>query len=58
MSDEFVEEIHAVRSQIAKECDHDLEKIGVYFMELQKRFPERLIRHVPQTEAETAKTWE
>lgn len=58
MSDEFVDEIHAVRSQIAKECDHDFEKIGAYFMELQKRFPDRLIRQVPQTEPEIAKTCE
>ena len=55
MSDEFVEEIHEVRRRIAEECDHDLNKIGAYFMELQKRFPERLINKIPQTEAETAK---
>jgi len=58
MSDEFVEEIHAIRIQIAEECDHDLAKIGAYFMELQKRFPERLIRHVPQTEPKTTETRE
>jgi hypothetical protein len=58
MSDEFVEEIHVVRRQIAEECDHDLEKIGVYFMELQKRFPDRLIRQVAQAEPETANTRE
>jgi hypothetical protein len=58
MSDEFVEEIHEIRRRIAEECDHDLKKIGDYFMQLQQRFPERLIRNVPRTEPETAETQE
>ena len=55
MSDEFVEEIHEIRRHISEECNNDLNKIGEYFMELQKRFPDRLIRHIPQTEPETTK---
>ena len=43
MTDEFVEEIHEVRRRIAEECDHDMKKIGAFFVELQRRFPERLI---------------
>jgi hypothetical protein len=54
MSDTFVEEIHAIRREIAEECDHDLKKIGEYFMELQKRFPQRLVRPVRRAKSEAA----
>jgi hypothetical protein len=56
MSDEFVEEIHEVRRRIAEECDHDMKKIGEFFMELQKRFPERLINKISQVEHDSIKT--
>jgi hypothetical protein len=52
MSDVSVEEIHDVRRRIAEECDHDLNKIGKYFMDLQKPFPERPTRHKPQTKTD------
>jgi hypothetical protein len=55
MSDEFVEEIHEVRRRIAEECDYDLEKIGEYFIELQKRFPERLVNKISQVEHDSIK---
>ena len=51
MSDEFVEEIHAIRRQIAEECGHDIEKIGDYFMKLQQEHPEKLVREVPKRES-------
>ena len=54
MSDEFVEEIHAIRRQIAEECGHDIEKIGESFMKWQEEHPEHLIREV--TKRESAKT--
>jgi hypothetical protein len=50
MSDEFVEEIHAIRRQIAEECGHDIEKIGDYFMKWQEEHPENLVREVPKRE--------
>jgi hypothetical protein len=52
MIDEFVEEIHAIRREIAKECGHDIYKIGEYFMRLQEQHPELLVREVPKTEPE------
>ena len=55
MSDEFVEEIHEVRRRIAEECDHDMRKIGELFMELQRRFPERLINKISQVEHDSIK---
>ena len=55
MSDEYVEEIHEVRRRIAEECDHDMGKIGEYFIELQKRFPERLINKISQVEHDSIK---
>jgi hypothetical protein len=39
MTDSIVEEIHAIRGKIAEECDHDIQKIGQYFMEWQKNTP-------------------
>jgi hypothetical protein len=55
MSDEFVEEIHAIRREIAEECGHDIEKICDYFMKLQEEHPEHLVSEVRKREsAETA----
>jgi hypothetical protein len=51
MSDEFVEEIHAIRRQIAEECDHDINKICDYFMKWQEEHPENLVREVPKRES-------
>jgi hypothetical protein len=50
MSDAIVEEIHAIRKKIAEECDHDIQKIGEYFMQWQKTHPELLVRNMPKAE--------
>ena len=36
--DPIVEEVHAIRAQIAAECDHDFHKISERAKEFQKRF--------------------
>jgi hypothetical protein len=48
MNDPLVEEIHAIRKEIAEQCDHDIEKIGRYFMQWQKEHPELLVRKTPK----------
>ena len=54
--DEFVEEIHKIRKQIAEECDNDFQKIGERLMRLQEQHPERLVNEVPKTEPEPQQT--
>jgi hypothetical protein len=51
--DEFVEEIHEIRKQIAEECDFDFQKIGEGLMRLQQQHPEWLVTEVPATEPES-----
>jgi hypothetical protein len=41
--DPIVEEIHAVREEIARECDYDIEKIVARLKEKEKENPERLV---------------
>jgi len=36
--DPIVEEVHAIRAQIAAECDYDFDKISDRAIETQKRF--------------------
>ncbi len=50
MVDNIVEEIHAIRRKIAEQCDNDMQKIGEYFMQLQKEHPENLVSKVPKEE--------
>ncbi|MGA2259460.1 MAG: hypothetical protein ABSG53_32700 [Thermoguttaceae bacterium] len=52
MSDEFVEEIHAIRRSLAEECGNDMHRIAEYFRRLEAEHPERLIYEVPKTEPE------
>ena len=40
--DPIVEEVHAIRAQIAAECDHDFHKISERAKEFQKRFAGRI----------------
>ena len=35
--DPIVEEVHAIRAQIAAECDHDFDKISERAIEVEKR---------------------
>jgi hypothetical protein len=54
MSDQIVEEIHAIRRKTCEECDFDLKELGKYYMRLQDEDPANLIVEVPTTEAESA----
>ena len=56
MSDEFVEEIHAIRKQIVEECDNDFKKLAERFTRLQEQHPERLVFEVPKTKPEPQQT--
>jgi hypothetical protein len=51
MKDPIVKEIHAIRNTIAEECNHDIQKIGQYFIEWQKKYPELLVREVKTAKA-------
>ena len=48
MVDKFVEEIHAVRKKICEECDYDFQKLGEYYMRIQKESSERFVTEVPK----------
>jgi hypothetical protein len=41
--DPIVEELHAIRDQIARKFDYDLDRIVDYFMEKQSKHPELLV---------------
>ena len=56
MSDEFVEEVHEIRKQIADECDNDFRKLAERFIRLQEEHPEQLVFEVPKTEPEPQQT--
>jgi hypothetical protein len=45
--DPIVEEIHAIRAQIAEECGFDLQKIVARLQEKQLAHKDRLIQKVP-----------
>jgi hypothetical protein len=51
-SDEVVEEVHAIRKQIAEEFNYDFQKLGDHLIRLQAQHPERLVHAVPKTEPE------
>lgn len=52
MTDEIVEEVHAIRRRICEEFHYDYREIGRHLMQLQAEHPERLVREVPKAEAE------
>jgi hypothetical protein len=41
-NDPLVKEVHAIRAQIAEECDHDFHKISERAKEFQKRFASQI----------------
>jgi len=41
--DPIVEEIHAIRRQIAKECGHDLHRVFALLKEGEAEHPERVV---------------
>jgi hypothetical protein len=49
-SDPVIDEIREIRHRISAQCGHDPAKLVAYYMELQKRYQDRLI--------DTAKTSE
>jgi len=51
--DEIVEEVHAIRKEIAEEFNYDFEKLGEHLMRLQEQHPESLVSEVPKTEPES-----
>jgi len=53
MNDPVIEKIREVRHQISEEHNHDPEKVVAYYVELQKRFSERLLEP-SQTEEDDA----
>ncbi len=42
-SDPVIDEVRQVRHRISEQCGHDPERLVAYYMELQKRFRDRLI---------------
>jgi len=54
--DEIIEEIHAVRKQIAKECGYDFKRLLERYKRLQAEHPEDLVDEVPKTEPEAQQT--
>jgi hypothetical protein len=55
--DEIIEEIHAVRKQIAKECGYDFKKLVEHYKKLQAEHPERLVTEVPRGDPEPLPKW-
>jgi hypothetical protein len=56
MTDEIIEEIHAVRRKIAEECDYDFKKLVAHYERLQAEHPEDLVYEVPKSDPEEAPT--
>lgn len=54
--DEIVEEVHAIRKEIAEEFNYDFKKLGDHLMRLQEQHPELLVSEVPKPEPEPQKT--
>jgi hypothetical protein len=42
-NDPVIDEIRAIRHQISERCDHDPAKLVAYYIELQKKFADRMI---------------
>jgi uncharacterized protein YecA (UPF0149 family) len=42
-ADDVIEEIREIRRQMWAEFDYDLEKMAAYFMELDKKYADRLV---------------
>jgi hypothetical protein len=51
--DPIIDEIRRVRHRISEECGHDPKTLVEYFMKLQERYKDRLIK--PHAESGTAK---
>lgn len=51
-SDPTLDHIRRVRHEISAEFDHDPQKIVEYYMRLQERHRDRLVRPAQSTEAE------
>ena len=54
MSDEYIDEINAIREEMMEECGHDLKKLGELIKRSQEEDPENLVAEVPRTEPEPA----
>jgi hypothetical protein len=50
MTDEIVEEVHAVRKRIWEECGGDFKKLVEQLIQSQEQQPERLVHEVPATD--------
>jgi hypothetical protein len=50
MTDEIVDEIHAVRKRIWEECGADFKKLVEQLIQYQEQRPERLVHEVPATD--------
>lgn len=46
--DLIIEEIHVIRRQIAAEHGNNMQRIGAYFIELQKQHAEKLTAFAPR----------
>ena len=49
--DPIIDEIHAIRRQIAAEHGNNMQRIGAYFMERQKRHADKLTAFAPRRPA-------
>jgi hypothetical protein len=56
MNDPIIERIREARHQISEEHTHDPEKLVAYYIELQKRYSERLVES-SQTEQDGAESF-
>lgn len=55
MNDSVIEQIRETRHQISAEHTHDPEKLVAYYIELQKRYRDRLVEpsQIEETDAES-----
>ena len=53
MNDPIIERIREARHQISEEHAHDPEDVVAYYIELQKRYSQRLLESSPTEEALT-----
>lgn len=55
-ADPVIDEIREVRHRISARFDHDPSRLVAYYMELQKRYQDRLIHTEPNVEHTTPKS--
>ena len=54
MTEDIVDEIHAVRRKIAEECDHNFKKLGDRYRRIQDEHPELVVTDVSDSASQVA----